>query len=480
MYRQRTFFSFFFLICMVWIGFSSCEDMMFSTNPNQRIHISADTVSFDTLFTGVGSTTKIFNIYNPSKNRIKIDAIELVGATHYSLNINGVLTDALHDISLKANDSMRIFVQAYVNPSDQFTPFIVKDSIIIRSNTHTYKVVLQAYGQDAYRVSKRQIMADTTWLAEKPYLILDTLTIAQGATLTLSEGVSLYFVKHASLQVYGTLKAKGIQSKPVVFRGDRMDNMFDNLPYDKVPNQWQGIRFRKGSAHNELNYVVVKNTNQGIVLDSTSLDVLALAISNSIINNSATNLITASHTVMHISNSVVYNAGQSCLVLQGGKYNVVHSTIANYFSFPWVGRKATSVLLSNYINLGSQAIPVPLLEANFINSIVYGSWSNEVSVSSSYLNQKIEEPLVYVFKNSVIKISPATINDTNFLEIIANQDPKFNATKPYNYDFTLQSSSPALGNADNLVAAEYPIDMLGRQRLFNDKADIGAYVIIAE
>ena len=183
---------------------------------------------------------------------------------------------------------------------------------------------------------------------------------------------------------------------------------------------------------------------------------------------------------MHISNSVVYNAGQSCLVLQGGKYNVVHSTIANYFSFPWVGRKATSVLLSNYINLGSQAMPVPLLEANFINSIVYGSWSNEVSVSSSYLNQKIEEPLVYVFKNSVIKISPATINDTNFLEIIANQDPQFNATKPYNYDFTLQSSSPALGNADNLVAAEYPIDMLGRQRLFNDKADIGAYVIIAE
>ena len=156
--------------------------MMFSTNPNQRIHISADTVSFDTLFTGVGSTTKIFNIYNPSKNRIKIDAIELVGATHYSLNINGVLTDALHDISLKANDSMRIFVQAYVDPSDQFTPFIVKDSIIIRSNTHTYKVVLQAYGQDAHRVSKRQIMADTTWLAEKQYLILDTLTIAQGAT----------------------------------------------------------------------------------------------------------------------------------------------------------------------------------------------------------------------------------------------------------------------------------------------------------
>ena len=136
---------------MVWIGFSSCEDMMFSTNPNQRIHISADTVSFDTLFTGVGSTTKIFNIYNPSKNRIKIDAIELVGATHYSLNINGVLTDALHDISLKANDSMRIFVQAYVDPSDQFTPFIVKDSIIIRSNSELQ--ILEQAIQDKIQLS---------------------------------------------------------------------------------------------------------------------------------------------------------------------------------------------------------------------------------------------------------------------------------------------------------------------------------------
>jgi hypothetical protein len=480
MFRQRHLLLIIFLNCLVWLGFTSCEDLVVTTNPNARLTLSADTVSFQTLFTGVGSATKTFKIYNPSKNSVKIDAIELVGSTNYVININGVMTDALYDVQLKAKDSMTIFVQVIIDPTEQTTPFIVKDSILITSNTNNYKVLLQAYGQDAYRISKREIGSDTTWLAEKPYLILDTLTIAENATLTLSEGVELYFVKKGSLQVYGTLKAKGKQAKPVVFRGDRMDNMFDNLPYDKVPTQWQGIRFKKQSTNNELDYVVVKNTHRGIELDSTSLDNVSLRISNSIISNSATSLITATHSVMHISNSVLYNAGQSCLVLRGGKYDVIHSTIANYFAFPWVGRKGSSVVLSNFVDKNAQAIPLPLERANFVNSIVYGTWSQEVSFLTKFLNQEVDATFEYLFKNSLIRMRSADINELYFVDVIVNQDPLFNATKPYTYDFTLQSNSPAAGIADVSVAANYPFDILGNQRIFNEKADMGAYVILAE
>ena len=35
--------------------------------------------------------------------------------------------------------------------------------------------------------------------------------------------------------------------KGIVLRGDRLDNMFDYLPYDYVSGQWQGVRIQEGS-----------------------------------------------------------------------------------------------------------------------------------------------------------------------------------------------------------------------------------------
>lgn len=471
---------FFLFATAILLGFSSCEDRAVSTNPSARLVLSTDTISFDTLFTDTGSATRTFRIYNPTKNILKIDAIELVGATNFIININGVMTNELSDIQLRAKDSMTVFVQVFIDPTDNTLPFLVKDSILIQSNTNTQKVVLQAFGQDAYRIYKREIGTDTTWNAEKPYLILDSISVAEDATLTLAPGVQLYFAKKGGLYVKGTLKANGTQANPVVFTGNRLDNMFDNLPYDKVPNQWQGIRFYTQSKANELTYAIVENTNWGIQLDSTSLDTNTLQISNSIIRNAATNLIRSTHSVLQIQNSVLYNAGYSCLVLRGGRSEVVHSTIANYFSFPWAIRKAASIVLSNYAEKEMQAIPLPLKQADFTNSIVYGSWSQEIAVQTSFLGVAVDEETNYTFNHCLLKMQTTDVDEAHFTKVLVNQSPLFRATKVYEYDFTLQDLSPAIGIADVAVSQMYPLDINGNQRVTDGKADVGAYVYRAE
>ncbi len=66
-------------------------------------------------------------------------------------------------------------------------------------------------------------------------------------------------------------KAAGTAEKPVTMRGDRIDRMFDYLPYDRTPGQWQGIRLREASADNELKYTDLHSAYHGIVVDSCDL-----------------------------------------------------------------------------------------------------------------------------------------------------------------------------------------------------------------
>ena len=57
-----------------------------------------------------------------------------------------------------------------------------------------------------------------------------------------------------------------------MLRGDRLDRMFDYLPYDRISGQWEGVHFYASSTDNELVDTEIRNATDAIVLDQTKLN----------------------------------------------------------------------------------------------------------------------------------------------------------------------------------------------------------------
>ena len=71
-----------YFLWLIWIVpslFVACDgwDEHYSTDPNLRLTFSKDTLSFDTVFTTIGSATKKFMIYNKNKESMNIQSIML-------------------------------------------------------------------------------------------------------------------------------------------------------------------------------------------------------------------------------------------------------------------------------------------------------------------------------------------------------------------------------------------------------------------
>ena len=454
------------------VALVSCEADKISTDTSLMLKFSSDTVSFDTIFTSQGSATYKLKVYNPSKNRVLIESITLNEAENYKMSVSGISADVVNNTYLNAQDSLMIFIQVFIDPNDDKTPFIVRDSIDFYFNNHTQVLQLQAFGRNVKRFKNKTIASDTTITSDMPILISDTLKIAEGATLTLTEGSRLYCQKASVILVEGTLISEGKLGSLVEIRGDRDDfmNTVPPLSYDQASGQWGGIKFAPSSFGNILEYTDVRNADFGIVIDSTTVETSKLVVRNSIIRNMLYNVIYAINAKVEIYNSLLYNAGENILRLDGGVYKIIHCTLTNNYSFSWGGRTLPILYYSNKHNA---------LKAEMCNSIVYGNYSSEI-------NYDLDEeglPAEYVFRNCLIKQYMKTVDTNIYVNCIINSSPKFvyEAIKDETYrqyDYHLTSSSPAIGNASSEFAADFPIDLDGNNRLQDGSSDIGCYEFI--
>lgn len=244
--------------------FHSCIDESISSDPGLKLSFSKDTLFFDTVFTTIGSSTAKIKVYNPNEKNLKISALGLgMGSqSPYKINVNGFAKpdNQFTDIELRTNDSLFIFVEVKIDPTNVNTPVFVKDSIIFLTNSNLQYVKLQAYAQDMEILRDKKITSDSTLTGVKPYLVCGDLVVDSVATLILQPGCRLFFHDKASLVVHGNLIAEGTREAPVLLRGDRTDRLFEEVPYNYVSNQWGGVLFLNKEGNHKFNFVKMNSS----------------------------------------------------------------------------------------------------------------------------------------------------------------------------------------------------------------------------
>ncbi len=229
-----------------------------------RLAFSTDTVFFDTIFTSIGSITKRFRIYNNDKQPIEVSSIALAGGAQsvFRLNIDGYASNQASNIEIPPEDSLFIFVEVTLDPNNMDSILRIQDSIVFLTNGNVQDVDLVAWGQDVHILSGDTLQT-TTWINDKPYLILDYLMVDSLQTLTLEEGVRIHLHRDAWILVKGTLLANGSLEQPIVIQGDRLEYL-----YRDIPGQWGGVYFWPGSRENHLEHVTIKNGMYGLWADT--------------------------------------------------------------------------------------------------------------------------------------------------------------------------------------------------------------------
>jgi hypothetical protein len=466
----------FFIIASV-VFITSCNEDDFTTSSNVRLEFSTDTVSFDTIFTTIGSTTQYFKVKNPENKAVNISGISLAGGANspFRLNINGVAASMVNNVELYAGDSLFIFVEVTVDPTNQNLPMVVKDSVVFSVNGNIQDVKLVAFGQDVH-LFNGEIIQSQHWTNDKPYLIFNYVIVDSLETLIIDPGCRIYFHKKSSLFVKGTLEVNGTFEEPVTFQGDRLEKI-----YSDVPSQWGyyvesgdgniyvygGIHFLVGSKDNVIDYAIIKNANKGIQADSLGMSGNPmLTLKNSRIENMSLYSLDARTTYIKASNCVFANSGSySLALLFGGKYEFNHCTVANYYGYETRTRPA--VLLSNYFIYENVVYSYDLESAVFSNCIIYGNRNDEILLDNfgpGLFN--------FQFNQCLLRSNAYSVATNGFGTSTFNLEPRF--TKINELNFMPDSLSPARNIGNVAVATLFPVDLNNNSRLSDAGPDLGA------
>jgi hypothetical protein len=473
------------LIIFLFVAFS-CRKDNFITSGSAKLSFSVDTVTFDTIFTSIGSTTKNFRVYNPHSQPIIISSIYLAGGQNscFRLNIDGDRSNSVSNIEIPSKDSLYIFIEITIDPFGVNSPMIVKDSIVFVTNGNYQDIKLIAFGQDVHLING-EIIESQSWIADKPYLVYNSMAIDTGHILTIEEGTRVYMHDRSSLIVWGQLIVNGTKDNPVIFQGDRIDEHF----YDSVAGQWGTIYIDPGSVDNEINYAIIKNSIAGIQIGYPTDDKIpSLELKNTVIQNVSFIGIYAFQANITAYNCIIADSKDYTIaLLKGGNYNFYHCTINNRGLRFETRTSDQSVAITNEINnpeidsTGKNIIYVKrkgdLVAANFINCIIYGNRENELIFRDNNKNL-----FNYKFDHCLIKENPDSVDSEDpghFSSIIFNEDPNFiNDYSRINYDFRLDTLSPAKDAGsreiiDTYQFLEFDYDGIPRN---NDQApDIGAF-----
>jgi hypothetical protein len=464
----------FVIVFTAGLLFFSCEKENYVTTGGAKLAFSLDTLMFDTIFTSIGSTTQSFRVINPHNQSVLVSSIKLAGGDHssYRLNIDGEMVNEIEDITIPANDSIYIFVELTVDPNGVNQPMVVMDSVLFETNGSLQDVNLMAWGQD-FVPYNREVVNTITWTADKPYLLYDTIFVDSLQTLTIEPGTKIYFHKRAALLVGGTIIAKGTPEKPITFQGDRLEEL-----YNDVPDQWGGILIFPNITENVFENVQIKNAQIGLQVGTIEYPGLAyVRLHNVKIEHMGTAGIFAIKSSIIATNTLIADCGYFCVaLLVGGYYDFTHCTVANYWGTV-SNRKTPAVFMSNFLRVETDSLIYnfrgDLVKADWKNSIIYGNMDTEVGLLDSLGGE-----FNFNFDHCLVKLAQKVdvSNTSHYNELIKIADVLFTNTETYNY--VPDSLSPVRDIGARYYGEEVPYDLNNVSRLSDTGPDLGAYEYI--
>jgi hypothetical protein len=463
----------------------SCRKDKFTSTGN--LNLSTDTLTFDTIFTTLGSTTKFFTIRNNSKQTLKISNIQLSGgaASPYRINVDGDAGNSFNDVEIPAKDSLYVFVEVTVDPNAANLPFLIMDSIRFTTNGHPQQVILQTYGQNAHFYNADSIENNTIWNNDLPYVILNYLEVREGASLTINSGCSVYFGGGAALIVEGDLQVKGTDTLHMVtFRGVRNDQDIAGRPYDDFPGQYAGVFFLRNSTGN-IEYLNMRNSSYGINVGNIKTTDDPVQNTNALLAMSSSNwpVVTLRNTRIYNNafygifgflgkitgeNLLVYNCGKNVVGLyDGGDYHFTNCTFYTRGGAYLSHSKDPAFYMSNYFTYSATAAPVTAdtSRAELVNCILYGTLEEEIIAEDATIGL---HKTSLTFDHCIVKTRAAV--PSAVFPSSKKDDPQFFDVFRSNYK--PKAASPAKDSGDPLRTPSDDVD--GNMRT---GADIGAFEI---
>jgi hypothetical protein len=446
----------------------ACRKNNFITSSNAVIQVSADTLFFDTVFVSTGSITEFVKIVNVNNQKLRLSTVRLMGGStsFFHLNIDGVAGPERDNIDLDAGDSLYIFAAVQIDPRSANLPFVVQDSIEVIFNGNKRFIQLQAYGQTAHFLRNTVLTGSTVWDNQLPYVILGGLRVDSNALLTIQPGTKVYFHADAPMLVDGSLVVNGqkYDSTKVSFQGDRLD-----APYNSFPGGFPGIYFRETSAGNHLQYAVIRNAYQAVVVLAPPGGTMPkVLLDQCVIDNSYDAGILAVGGSLQANNCLISNCGKNIVIGGGGNYQFTQCTAAAWSNM-LITHSQPVLAIADVAQQGSSTVTGDL-QAGFTNCIFWGgsgSVDNEVAVS-----RQGSHSFNVGFTNCLWKVKSAPAGVTA-AGVIANQDPQFDSVNNSRgiYDFHLRAGSPAAGAG---IGTALLIDLDGNPRPAS-KPDLGCY-----
>ena len=431
-----------FYVLIVALLTVACEDEdKFSTGAGMRLDFEVDTLKLDTMFSNTPSSTYKFWVYNRQDNGLRLQTVRLKkgNQTGFRVNVDGIYLDnsngsQISNVDIRRKDSLLVFVELTAQSTHQLDPILVEDDLLfVQENGKEQAVNLRAWAWDAKKLYDPVIEKDTLIESAVPLVIYGDLTVKEGAELTL-RNTTLYFHDAGGMEIYGSLK-----TEDCVLRGDRLDRMFDYLPYDRISGQWEGLHFYASSTDNELVDTEIRNATDALVMDQAILNENAyrLVMDHCVVHNSKGDGVKVTNSNVLIDHCQLTNAKGDCLAVRGGMAEISYCTIGQFYPFDAERGKAIRFVdeedcpLKRFVCEGTIA-------TGYAEDVVEGELT--------------KEDVDYSFKNCLLRM-PA-IDNSHFKDIIwesptdeiegKDQFVKIDEEN-LDYDFHLSEQSTAKG-----------------------------------